>query len=116
MANPRGMPTALIRPTPHEPRNGDQAEELIEREEPRNGDQAEELIEGEGRGDTTPKPKPRRAPKKTLEEKGKGRKLVLTDSLFDRLQLYAIKKRLTVSAAAADVLNRNLPKLRIADE
>jgi hypothetical protein len=40
----------------------------------------------------------------------------LTDGLFDRLQLYAIKKRKTISAAAAEVLDRNLPKYRIADE
>jgi hypothetical protein len=50
------------------------------------------------------------------KEKSHCRKLTLPDSLFDRLQLYAIKKQMTVSAAAADVLHRNLPKLRIADE
>jgi hypothetical protein len=107
------MPNALIRPTPHEPRNGDQVDESIEGDEPRNGDQVDESIEGESRGGTSPKLKSGRAPKK---EKSHGRKLTLPDSLFDRLQLYAIKKRKTVSAAAAEVLDRNLPKLRIADE
>jgi hypothetical protein len=111
------MPSALIRPTPHEPRNGELTDELVEGEEPRNGELTDELVEGEGRGETPAKPKSRRAaPKKPSEEKGKGRKLTLSDSLFDRLQLYAIKKRMTVSAAAADVLHRNLPKYRIADE
>jgi hypothetical protein len=113
MANPRGMPNALIRPTPHDQRNGELADESIEGEGPRNGELADESIEGEGRGETPPKPKSGRAPKK---EKSHGRKLTLPDSLFDRLQLYAIKKRKTVSAAAVEVLDRNLPKLRIADE
>ena len=43
----------------------------------------------------------------------KGRKLSLPDSVFDRLQLTAIQRRKTVSAVAAEILDRNLPKLRI---
>jgi hypothetical protein len=113
MANPRGMPNALIRPTPHEPRNGDLVDESIEGEEPRNGDLVDESIEGESRGETPRKSKTGRALKK---EKSRKRGLVMPDNLFDRLQLYAIKKRKTVSAAAVEVLDRNLPKLRIADE
>jgi len=116
MANPRGMPSALIPRTPHEPQDGEPADDPIEEEGPRNGEPAGDPIEGEGRGELPAKPKPRRAPKKPPEEKGKGRKLTLTDGLFDRLQLYAIKKRKTISAAAAEVLDRNLPKYRIADE
>jgi hypothetical protein len=39
--------------------------------------------------------------------------LSLPDDVYDRLQLYAIQKRTTVSAVATDVLDKNLPKLRI---
>jgi hypothetical protein len=46
----------------------------------------------------------------------KGRKLSLPDSVFDRLQLTAIQRRKTVSAVAAEILDRNLPKLRIERE
>jgi hypothetical protein len=38
----------------------------------------------------------------------------LTDAVWDRLQLEAIRKRTTVSAIAGDLLDRNLPRLRIA--
>jgi hypothetical protein len=47
-------------------------------------------------------------------DKGKGRKLTLPDSVFDRLVLTAIKKGSTASAVAAEILDRNLPRLRIA--
>jgi hypothetical protein len=52
----------------------------------------------------------------TLGESTKGRKLNLPDSVFDRLQLTAIQRRKTVSAVAAEILDRNLPKLRIERE
>jgi hypothetical protein len=107
------MPNALIRPTLHEPQNGEPADDLVEGEKSRNGDVTGDPAEGESRGGTPSKPKSGRALKK---EKSHGRKLTLPDSLFDRLQLYAIKKRKTVSAATTEVLDRNLPKLRIADE
>jgi hypothetical protein len=117
MANQRGMPTALIRPTLPEPRNGELADESIEGEELHSGELADESADGEeqGRGVRPSRSKPNRTPKKKPEA-GRGRKLILPDSLFDRLQLYAIKKRKTVSAVAVEVLDRNLPKLRIADE
>jgi hypothetical protein len=115
MANPRGMPTALIRPTPPEPRNGELADDALERDEHANGELTDDPVEGDeqGRGGKPSKPKSGRTMKK---EKSRGRKLILPDSLFDRLQLYAIKKRKNVSAVAVEVLDRNLPKLRIADE
>jgi hypothetical protein len=57
-------------------------------------------------------PARRRAP--AASDKGKGRKLTLPDSVFDRLVLTAIKRGSTASAVAAEVLDRNLPRLRIA--
>ena len=47
-------------------------------------------------------------------EKGKDRKLTLLDAVFDRLVLTAIKRGSTASAVAAEILDRNLPRLRIA--
>jgi hypothetical protein len=47
-------------------------------------------------------------------DKGKGRKLTLTNAVFDRLVLTAIKRGSTASAVAAEILDRNLPRLRIA--
>jgi hypothetical protein len=41
-------------------------------------------------------------------------KLTLPDSVFTRLKLHAIKRGSTASAIAAEVLDRNLPRLRIA--
>jgi hypothetical protein len=50
------------------------------------------------------------------EGKISGRKLQLPDSVFERLQLCAIKRRSNPSAIAADILDRNLPKLKITTE
>lgn len=49
-------------------------------------------------------------------DKSKGRKLTLPDSVFDRLVLTAIKRGSTASAVTAEILDRNLPRLRIAAE
>jgi hypothetical protein len=98
------MPAALIRPTttstPPEPAAGEPAE-----------DQAE--AEGQGRAaavEAKPKARTRRA---TAGGETKGRKLSLPDSVFDRLQLTAIQRKKTISAIATEILDRNLPKLRI---
>jgi hypothetical protein len=72
---------------------------------------------GQGRGDAdgVPKKSPRRRPRASAAgEKGKGRKLTLPDGVFDRLVLTAIKRGSTASAVAAEILDRNLPRLRIA--
>jgi hypothetical protein len=47
-------------------------------------------------------------------EKGRGRKLTLPDSVFERLVLTALERGSTASAIAAEILDRNLPRLRIA--
>jgi hypothetical protein len=95
------MPAALIRPTLPET----------------NGEPLEDPSEGDGQGRGEPissKPRSRRRPKPATSGESHGRKLTMPDALFDRLTLYAIRKRMTVSAAAAEVLDRNLPHLRIA--
>ncbi len=74
--------------------------------------------EGEqGRGDAaaapearTPRPRRKRTP---AGGETKGRKLSLPDGVYDRLQLLALQRRTTASAIAADILDKNLPRLRI---
>jgi hypothetical protein len=107
----RGMPAALIRPTamPTPPEtNGDASVELLE-----------DPVEGDGQGKGEPNGSARRSPERrprasVASDKGKGRKLTLPDSVFDRLVLTAIKRGSTASAVAAEVLDRKLPRLRIA--
>jgi hypothetical protein len=53
-------------------------------------------------------------PASVAGEKGKGRKLTLPDSVFERLALTAIERGSTASAVAAEILDRNPPRLRIA--
>jgi hypothetical protein len=109
MAN-RGMPAALIRPTMptlHEA-SGEASAEPIE-----------DAVEGDGQGRGEPsgsakRPARRRPKSSTGGDKGKGRKLTLPDAVFDRLVLTAIKRGSTASAVAAEILDRNLPRLRIA--
>jgi hypothetical protein len=105
------MPAALIRPTamPTPPEsNGDTGAELLE--DPVDG-------EGQSRGEasgSTRRASKRRPRASAVGDKGKGRKLTLPDAVFDRLVLTAIKKGSTASAVAAEILDRNLPRLRIA--
>jgi macrodomain Ter protein organizer (MatP/YcbG family) len=108
-SNNRGVPTlspALIRQTPPaqatEPEPADLAEENAE------------PVEGQGRSEpraAVPRTRKRRpvAPSEKTNKRG----LHLTDAVWDRLQLEAIRRRTTVSAIAGDVLERNLPRLRI---
>jgi hypothetical protein len=42
--------------------------------------------------------------------------LHLPDHLHDRLKLVALQRRTTASAVAAEILDRNLPRLRIERE
>jgi hypothetical protein len=50
------------------------------------------------------------------EDSVRGRKLQLPDSVFERLSLHAIKRKTNASAIAAEILDRNLPKHRIATD
>jgi hypothetical protein len=110
MANHRGMPAALIRPTamPTPPEaNGET-----------NGEPLEDPADGEGQGRGEANGSARRAPKRrskpAVGEKSSAHKLTLPDSVFTRLELTAIKRGSTASAIAAEILERNLPRLRIA--
>jgi hypothetical protein len=94
----RGIPSLMMMPTPLEP-----------------ADQ----VELEGQGGDSPAPAPRPRPRRRRidpGEKTRGHKLSLPDAIFDRLQLTAIKRRSNVSAIAAEILDRNLPRLRIEQE
>jgi len=80
------------------------------------GDPGDEPGRGDAaRTDAARAPKPRR---KRVPAGGetRGRKLSLPDGVYDRLQLLAIRRRTTVSAIAAEVLDRNLPRLRIEQD
>jgi hypothetical protein len=47
---------------------------------------------------------------------GKARNLYLSDAVFERLQLTAIRRGKTISAVAGELLDRYLPNVRITDE
>jgi hypothetical protein len=101
MKTERGIPTLpslLMKPTPLEPSADDQGGAMEQ-----------------GGEQPVPKPRPRR---RRVPAGGAthGHKLSLPDGVFDRLQLTAIDRRSTVSAIAADILDRNLPRLRIERE
>jgi hypothetical protein len=44
----------------------------------------------------------------------KGRKLHLPDDVHDRLRLLARQRRTSVSTVTAEILDRNLPRFRVA--
>ena len=107
-AKDRGIPSlasALIRPTTTQ----------TQPEKPEPVEATDDQAEGEqGGGSTQNEPKPRARSRRTAaSEVAKGRKISLPDSVFDRLQLTAIQRRKTLSAVATEILDRNLPKLRI---
>lgn len=94
------MPSTLIRQTQPE-----QVEPTVEPDD--QGD-------GQGRGgDSRPVPKPRKRRPVAPSEKTSKRGLYLTDAVWQRLQLAAVQRKTNVSAIAGDVLERNLPRLRI---
>jgi hypothetical protein len=111
MANNRGMPAAMIRPTSTTPpeSNGNPGGEPIE--DPAEGD-------GQGRGESNGNPRkpPRRRSKPTAGEKASAHKLTIRDSVFNRLELHAIKRGSTASAIAEEILDRQLPRHRIVTD
>lgn len=101
MAKPeRGMPSLLMTPTLPDATDIDQGDE-------------------QSRGDDSPiqasKPRPRRR-RVPAGGAARGHKLTLPDAVFERLELTAIRRRSNVSTVAADILDRNLPKLRIEQD
>jgi len=113
MANPRGIPTlpsALIRPTTPP----DQLELTEAGAEP----EATEPAEGQGRGAGDPRAaaavaKARKRRPAAASVKASKRGLHLSDAVWERLQLEAIRKKTTASAVAEDVLSQGLPRLWI---
>jgi hypothetical protein len=102
MAKPeRGIPSLMMMPTPLD--------------QPAADDQGGATEQGGDTPGTVPKPRPRRR-RVPVDTGGKGHKLTLPDAVFERLELTAIKKRSTISAIAADILDKNLPRLRIEQD
>jgi hypothetical protein len=103
------MPAALIRPTTPTPpeTNGDAGPEPFE--DAADGDQ-----QGRGEAGSSPRKAARRKGRPAAGEKCSAHKLSLPDSVFTRLELTAIKRGSTASAIASEILDRNLPRLRIA--
>jgi hypothetical protein len=97
----RGIPLLMMMPTPLD----QPADAQVETEE------------GQGSDSPAPAPKPRpRRRRGAVGGAGKGHKLTLPDAVFDRLQFTAIKRRSNVSAIATEILDRNLPRLRIEQD
>jgi hypothetical protein len=107
------LPAGLLRPTTP-------ARPVESAEEPAEPVEAADAAEGEGqgRGDATQEARPARTRRKRPPVSGetKGRKLHLPDQIHDRLKLVALQRRTTASAIAAEILDRNLPRLRIERE
>jgi hypothetical protein len=109
-SNSRGVPAigaALIRPT--QPERDEAPEPVAPDEAPDQGGM-------QGRGVAEPRPAARGGRRRRVDkpaDKTDKRGLYLTRSVWERLQLEAIRKQTTVSAVAGDVLERNLPRLRI---
>jgi len=78
-----------------------------------------EDVDAQGRGDAAAesravKPRRKRAP--VSSGPAKGRKLHLPDDIHDRLWLLARQRRTTVSAVAAELLDKVLPRWRVERE
>jgi hypothetical protein len=80
-------------------------------------DDASDAAEGQGRGGQ-PEAKSSRVRRKRPPAGGetRGRKLHLPDSIHDRLGLLARQRCQSVSAVAAEILDRNLPRFRVERE
>src|SRR5438876_377550 len=106
------LPTGLLRPTTPEPTP---PEPEVNPNDIR-VDQAEPVAESDGAGEA-PAPRPRKAAAKRKGEPRKaerqGRKFVISDRVFTRVQLLAVRRGTTVSAVVEELLEENLPKLRI---
>lgn len=101
------IPAGLIRPTTAQPdpiENADSAEPA-----PAEPDGADPATAKATRG-----PKKRRTRADAGESRG--RKLSLPDGVHFRLHLVALQRGKTASEVAAEILDRNLPKLRIERE
>jgi hypothetical protein len=105
------LPAGLLRPTP--------PPELDAPAGPGDGpDDAGEPAEGAGRGAAAEARAPRlRARRPPPPGAGiRGRKLHLPDDVHDRLWLLARQRRKSVSAVAAEILDRSLPRFKVERE
>jgi hypothetical protein len=79
-------------------------------------DDSADPAEGQG-GATEARPAARaRRRRPVVASKTTGRKLILPDDVHDRLWLLARQRRQTVSAVAAEILDRNLPRFQVTRE
>jgi hypothetical protein len=109
-SNGRGVPNLLIRPTNPAPQPAE-----VEAAQGEGEDLAEPA--DQGRGDQrSAAPKARRRRPSAPADKTSKRGVYLSDAVWERLQLEAIRKKTNVSAIANDVLDRNLLRLRIERE
>ncbi len=116
MATSRGIPAispALMRPTTL-PAEAEPEQPLVEGEDV--DAPADQGRGAEPRATAAARPRRRKDAKAAASEKTNRRGLYLTDSVWDRLQYEAIRRRTTVSAIAGDVLERNLPRFRVERE
>jgi hypothetical protein len=108
------LPAGLLRPTTPPPEPEASAEPLPV---PGPDDAGDAAAEGQGRGAApearASRVRTRRPPVST---ETKGRKLHLPDDVHDRLWLLARQKRKSVSAVAAEILDRNLPRFTVQRE
>lgn len=97
----RGIPSLMMMPTPLDQSPAD--------------DQGGATEQGGDTPGSVPKPRPRRR-RVPIGGGGKGHKLTLPDAVFERLELTAIRRKTNISAVAADILDKNLPRLRIEQD
>jgi hypothetical protein len=83
-----------------------------------NGEPVDDQVDGETNGQSRGARTTRSRRGRRVSPGGKvsGRKFQLPDTVFERLQLHAIKKRSNPSAVLSDILDRELPKHKIATE
>jgi hypothetical protein len=117
-SNGRGIPTlpsTLIRPSgptpPPEAGPGPPAE-AEEADAPADPGRGQGGAEARAAA-VAPKPRRRRTAAAVAAEKTGKRGVYLTDGVWERLQLEAIRKKTTVSSICEETLARNLPRLRI---
>lgn len=107
------LPSNLLRPTTPLPDDEAPAKPAAAAPQASNGAQAP-AAPAEPEPVKAPRTRRKRAPIST--EETKGFKLYLPEDIHDRLKLLAIKKRKRVSAVAAELLDKVLPRWRLEEE
>ncbi len=108
------LPAGLLRPTtPQPPEPGEAGGPADDRD---GGGEVAEAADRAGGPAAAPRASRNRRRRPPAEGETRGRKLVLPDSIHDRLRLLASQRRSTVSAVAADLLDKALPRFRVERE